>query len=136
MENAPFTVVLRSSDRVEGASPNDCVLRNAQCLTTQMADFAYWRVCVKSVVLPVNRNGGRVDSPDIAGPFKTAFLEWRIDFGSLPQASDSRGATEVVHIEPVAPLIRASELGTGIVRYAAPCVGTQGEVTWTLARPT
>ena len=136
MDSATYTVVLRSVDRVQGSSSNDCVLRSAQCLTTQMADHAWWRVTVKSLVLPVKRDGGRVDSMGIAGPFGTAFLEFRIDMGSLPRASDTRGATELVHIAPVAPLVRASETDTGAVRYAAPCVGAQNEVTWILARPT
>ena len=89
MEDAPFTLVLRSKDRKSG-SANDCLL--APQLTTFLADAPYWKCSIRSVLLPIVR-----DAKVVSTYAYTPYLEWRLSFGSAPFYSDTDGAPGISH---------------------------------------
>ena len=135
--HAPFTVVLRAADREPGSSTTDAILRPQ--LSTFLADTPYWRVSVRSVVVPMKHDAGtQLIDTSTQAVLNTAFLEFRLSLGGLPHTSDTRGVCDLVHFEPSAPVVcntPLSETSATFPSLYAPVVGSQREIFHTLARP-
>ena len=99
----PYTLILRSSNRVDSSSKNnDFYIRTG--LDSFLNDHTDWRVCVKQIVLPpkhtpfAHANGAW--SVTTNGFINSGFVELRLSFGGSVKCYDSLiKGSQIVHFE-------------------------------------